>query len=96
MAQAKIAAWTVWVGVGGSMGKARERQIILKTNQCNILNEMGREENSPHSQAVGTRAGSFPRGRQRGRGLERPQDDDPSARRPPPETAPVEHYSPTE
>ena len=50
---------------------ARERQIILKTNQCNILNEMGREENSPHSQAVGTRAGSFPRGRQRGRGLER-------------------------
>ena len=30
MAQAKIAAWTVWVGVGGSMGKARERQITSR------------------------------------------------------------------
>jgi hypothetical protein len=40
------------------MGKARERQIILKTDQRNILLEMGREGNSPHSQSVGTRTGS--------------------------------------
>jgi hypothetical protein len=42
----------------GTMGKARERQIILKTDQRNILLGMGPEGNSPRSQAVGTRTGS--------------------------------------
>ena len=40
------------------MGKERERRIILKTDQRNILLEMGREGKFPQSQVVGTEPGS--------------------------------------
>jgi hypothetical protein len=45
--------------LGGSMGKVREREIILKTDQRDILLEMGLGENSKRDQADGTRTESF-------------------------------------
>jgi hypothetical protein len=39
----------------GTMSKPRERQIILKTDQCNILLRNGRDGNLLQSQTVATR-----------------------------------------
>jgi hypothetical protein len=45
--------------LGGSMGKGRERQIILKTDQRNVILELGLGENSKQNQAAGTRTEPF-------------------------------------
>jgi len=37
------------------MGKSREPQIILKTDQRNVILELGLGENSKQNQAAGTR-----------------------------------------
>jgi hypothetical protein len=43
------------------MGKGREPQIILKTDERNVILELGARANSSSSQAVGMRTGSSSR-----------------------------------
>jgi hypothetical protein len=70
---------------GGSMGKGREPQIILKTDERNLVFELGARGNSSSSQAVGM-TGSSSRTTS-SRSQSRTAAGPPSARRQPSEPA---------
>jgi hypothetical protein len=70
---------------GGPMSKAREPQIILKTDERNPALELGARGNSSSSQAVGMRNRVLFEGDKPEVAVERPLGDDPSARRAAPE-----------
>jgi hypothetical protein len=60
MPTTSVGALAISVAVsGGSMGKSREPQIILKTDQRNVILELGLGKNSKQNQAAGTRTEPF-------------------------------------
>ena len=82
---------------GGLWAKGREPQIILKTDERDLVLELGARRKFVVKSSSWEKNRVFVEDdKPRGRGQERPLGDDPSARRPPPEPPPVEHYFPME
>jgi hypothetical protein len=78
------------------MGKSREPQIILKTDQRNVILELGLGENSKRNQVAGTRTEPFRRrcsevAVRNGRWVLTHAPAEPRPARPP-----AQHYFPTE